>query len=204
MSLIYKIVDCGTQSNFIIALILLPVELQWTRIIIKLEIFTKDKKFCIKNLINSFIALFITALIILGLFHSTTTVLKTINKDNKNIDKKIILQEVYNSPIGINYELNEEDFMELKIKSITLKSDFNVVRYDIILESNKNTIIYDCNFDYEYITENSIELFIPNYPSSEVNILFTTDQDAINTIKVKTYKLNNANDYEVYSFSINY
>ena len=191
LSMLYPAVKCGYTGNLLTALIILPLEMQWTRILIKYEGYIQyEKKSKKRKVIYSIIFIIVSSVILTFVLQVSDLILKSTNSNTDDGISLIDLNQKMEEDF-ISCRTDSDDFMELSIKSLTITTSAQVVRYDIIINSINGSSIYDCNYDYELLSDGKAEITLPSYPPYNLDIIFTTDYNSQNEIAINAYVQNN-------------
>lgn len=173
------------QGNFLIACIIFPFEIQWQRLLIILR-----KR--IKHFIPVIIGLLILDCTIIYVFFSGILIHSFFSNKINNSGRDALHFEVHDENQFITLSETSDDFLDFKIHRLTLKANENVIpmRYDISIESEDSIPFYDCNFEYVVVGKKKIFIQIPDYPQSDVTVIYSSDKDISQMISVTSYVKN--------------
>ena len=68
------------------------------------------------------------------------------------------------------------DIFENKLQ-IVPENEFKILRCFATFESKEGFPFYECNFDYNFISENKVSIEIPDAPENELKILFMSENE---------------------------
>ena len=98
------------------------------------------------------------------------------------------LKDMDSSP-DVNITSFQEDFMELTMHHIILESSKNVIRYSVSIEAEQKVPLYDCNFDYTLVKNNMAYFEIPDYPSGQIEIMYSCDSGLATLLTIDSFIL---------------
>lgn len=172
----------GWSGNFLIACIIFPFEIQWQRLLIIL-------KRRMKHFIPAVICLLIIDCVFIYMFFSGILIHSFFSERIQNPINRSLNFEVHDEENYIDLSATNEDFLDFNIHRLTLKAKENVtvIRYDISIESDDIIPLYECNYEYVVLGKNKIFVQIPDYPQSDVTLIYSSDNDIEQMITVTTY-----------------
>lgn len=176
-------------GNLLIACLIFPFEIQWQRLLI---LTNRRIKFSlpVMVLLLGFICLSIY------LFFYTIFIQSLNNKIEKNYNSPLIFNTDENSKDFIHPFISKDNFLDFHINHLTLKplDNCTVLRYDISIEADKNIPLYNCNYEYIVTGKNKVYIKIPDYPQSNIELIYSSDKDIDQLITVTSYI--ETDDYE--------
>lgn len=170
------------QGNLLVACIIFPFEIQWQRLLIIL-------KHRLKHFIPAIICLLIIDCVIIYTFFSGILIHSFFSEKPKTYENKPLNFEVHNEENYIDLSTTTEDFLDFNIHKLTIKQNAasTVIRYDISIESENAIPLYECNYEYIVLGKNKIFILIPDYPQSDVTLIYSSDKDIEQMITVTSY-----------------
>ncbi|MFA6937433.1 MAG: hypothetical protein WCQ67_04315 [Treponema sp.] len=176
----------GLLGNILCALIIFPFQMIFLRIIIQLNLFSKEKNDSTKTFIlKAFLVSFsvISIFILFYLLFTETIVRNNLPKPKKN-DVEII--EDAKEP-QFTVSLENTTFLDLTARHVILKCNENVVQYIVSVTSNGTIPLYDCNYDYTFEGSNTVYFNLPDYPSGTIEIIYSSDPLYDSVINIEAY-----------------
>ena len=176
----------GLLGNILCALIIFPFQMIFLRIIIQLNLFSKEKNDSTKTFIlKAFLVSFsvISIFILFYLLFTETIVRNNLPKPKKN-DVEII--EDAKEP-QFTVSLENTTFLDLTARHVILKCNENVVQYIVSVTSNETIPLYDCNYDYTFEGSNTVYFNLPDYPSGTIEIIYSSDPLYDSVINIEAY-----------------
>ncbi|MBQ9539749.1 MAG: hypothetical protein IJU95_10840 [Treponema sp.] len=176
----------GLGGNLLFALILLPIQLQTFRLLLKMDFFSRRKKrLAILQMLSSliFIAACVAsfaafyALVIRTIIWSSIPA-KREDRPTKRLEIPPKFEpETEGDFIEVSYD--SDIFMEYTFTSMTVKASegAQVLRHEISLETESGIPLNDCNYNYSLSGRHKAYLAIPDNPSATVSIVFTSARE---------------------------
>ncbi len=175
-------------GNIFLALILLPFELLWERILIASEILSKNHNISRLKVIFSAIAMLILSVGLLSAFYffSTSQIIKHMRSIVPLKYPEIVsAKPEEKSPIDLL--LSEDAFMELTMHHLIIRSECDVLRYEISVESEDSVPLYDSNYNYTFDGTHKVLFQIPDFPDRELEIVYSSEALVGAHIQVTSY-----------------
>ncbi len=173
-----------TQDMFF-AMMLFPVLIQLERIFISTDLLSPNKKLKIKNyIITSICAEAALSLVLWVLYGQTSMLIKS--STNSRITPINIQIKDKDFP-SLSATISEQEFMELSMRTLTVKSPENVMRYEISIETENGVPIFESNYNYILEANNKISFVIPDFPSDALEIVYSADATQKSKVTVQAY-----------------
>lgn len=172
-------------GNILLALILIPFQIVWIKILIRMKHFGKQKGLTLKKFLID-IGMNLAAMICIIAFvqfliHKNIIVQDKIEKTNtiSRVEGNYI---THKTKKNFNYDTLD---IELLIKSSLL-----LVRYEIKIHSPSILPIYEANYPYDILTEPEWAIFnLDDYPPEELTLRFSSQASLDISVFVKAYLL---------------
>ncbi|MBP5358820.1 MAG: hypothetical protein J6Y69_06515 [Treponema sp.] len=188
-------------KDFIFALTLFPPLMQMNRIWISMDLFTSEKKYPpIKFIAYSLITLF-------SVFAVGFTFYLVINAFTPAFSKQT---EQAHPPISetleegiLNVDRKTSPFMELTLNEITVSCSEKLIRLSIAVISANETPIYNSNYEYVPFDEKTGSFTFTDYPDGPVTLTYSTEQDAIYSLDISAYTMDQESNIKHRKLSLN-
>lgn len=189
-----RLIYTNFWGNFSVSLALFPFQILWLKILIKLDIYNKQKKYpAWKLLRNGFIS---TASIFAFCFAAMQTIYILVFKPVKIAEEKskILIEDDFSEFCSMKISKNE--FSGMNTNHIKISSKKNALRYIVTVTSLDYKVpVYDSIYAYDFTSEkaddgNTIEkvsFIIPDYPPKEMTIDYAASPDSFAEIKVDSF-----------------
>ena len=92
--------------------------------------------------------------------------------------------------------------MELAMQTLTVSSSEDVIRYEITMESESGVPIFESNYEYILEAPNRINFTIPDFPSGDLEIIYSTAKSSRCTITISAYILDTENRNVIFRDSL--
>ncbi len=183
-----RLASPGPLGNLLTALILMPFQLQFLRLLMQMDFFTKRKKaFVLLRIFSA--ALFIAACVAcVGLFYFL--VIRTLawasfsslraswaGKEAPVWEPRPTFAEDQEADyIRVGY--STDGFMEYNFTSMYVQAaeGVQVLRYDISLETESGIPLNDCNYGYSLSGRHKAYIAVPDNPAADLSIIFTCEK----------------------------
>ena len=172
-------------GNVLLALLLIPFQIVWIKILIRMKHFGKQKGVTFKRILIDVLmnlgAIFFVVLFIQILIH-TDTIPKTKLEKTKEISTtdKSFIEHVSNHTI--NYDTEDIECI--------IESSLPVLRYEIKIHSASLLPIYEANYPYDILTEQEWALFhLDDYPPNPLLLRFSSDASLDKRLYITAYLL---------------
>ncbi|HBD68387.1 MAG TPA: hypothetical protein DC014_03840 [Treponema sp.] len=181
----------------------------WMRIIIALRVLASDTinantKSLLpsrKTLIRSALTVGISILIASLLVIVPTLLLRPKSFAQKKTSQAVIYTGENKGRIQLSYE--ESSFMAISARHIIVHTETPVFRYEISVSSSQGIPLYESNYEYVLDEQNRAQFRLPDWPGSDIEIVYSTDDDADSTITLDAYLLNDDKSLERISITYN-
>lgn len=189
-------------GNFSVSLALFPFQIIWLKILVRLEIFNKSKKYSAFKLVRNGIVS--TASILAFCFFVMQAIYLAFYKDvRENSEKsKIFIKDSDSKFCSIS--LSHDEFSGLSTNHIKISSEKDALRYSVKIKSLDYKIpIYDSIYAYDFSSERTengktaeeVTFTIPDFPPEKIKIDYAASPDSYAEIEVSAfYKGENENE----------
>ena len=167
--------------NILYACIILPFQIMWLRILIRLNVLGKSKNFSsfkIYGLATIFLLGIMLALILLLIFTSAfATPKKDSNTNFKNFINKTTLQVIEKEDLPVELYIKKNDYLDLRDIQVFIDSKIPVLKYQVEISSKDGLPIYSSTFPYEIITKEEVAkavFSLPYDPENKTSFFYTT------------------------------
>ncbi|MBE6344804.1 MAG: hypothetical protein E7063_03845 [Spirochaetaceae bacterium] len=167
--------------NILYACIILPFQIMWLRILIRLNVLGKSKNFSsfkIYGLATIFLLGIMLALILLLIFTSAfATPKKDSNTNFKNFINKTTLQVIEKEDLPVELYIKQNDYLDLRDIQVFIDSKIPVLKYQVEISSKDGLPIYSSTFPYEIITKEEVAkavFSLPYDPENKTSFFYTT------------------------------
>ncbi len=187
-------------ENLSLAMIFYPILVQCQRVFLLLHVIENDrKKINAKKILQIIFGIFIfeaAVLLFYGAFSlilkphfqkklSEPPVINEVDFDFTNSDFKSIEKEQNFPDFSILY--SEEKNFSLFTKKLSLSSEKNILRYEVFISGEKINPILDCNFAYDFESEVSCKIILPDFPDEQIDIIYTSDGRQKETAQITAF-----------------
>ena len=90
---------------------------------------------------------------------------------------------------SVSVEVSDTEFMELAMRTLTIIPNDDVLRYEVSIETEGGVPIFESNYEYIFDSPNKISFVIPDYPSGQLEIIYSTTKSLASKITVEAYIL---------------
>ena len=187
-------------GNLLYALMLIPLEIMWLRIFIRLNVYGKQKGMSIFKIYGMAFSLLLILLLMISTILSVATKIqgKKISLNEKqNYEIKKYEQTNNEKDIPVKIYFNIFNHLDFKTVDITIQSDLTILWYKINIKSPNSIPIYDSDFEFRNIK--TIEggcsnFFIPYLPPKKSKISYITKDFIEQNIFIEIFCLTPNND----------
>ncbi|MBQ1833046.1 MAG: hypothetical protein II114_04635, partial [Treponema sp.] len=134
--------------------------------------------------ITALVAEIILIALLWSIYGYASVVIKN-SSDLRKIPSKTVIKE-RDFPM-ISASVSDQEFMELSMRTLTVKSNEKVMRYEISIETSNGVPIFKSNYDYVIDDTNKISFVIPDYPSGNLEIIYSTPTTLASKITVTAF-----------------
>lgn len=183
---LFSLIKCGFGGNVFFAFLLFPFQMQMLRIFITLDLFSKEKLVPIKTVIirSSIVISISTGVFILFYAIFSWVIIK--NKLAVKEKPNFTLVSKNDSP-EFTLSIDEQQFLDLTARHLTIASTSPVIRYSVSITTPETVPLYDCNYNYSLYGAHTAYFQLPDYPSSSVEIVYSSDPQFASSIAVSAY-----------------
>ena len=93
--------------------------------------------------------------------------------------------------------------MELTLNEITVTCTEKLVRLSVAVISSDETPIYNSNYEYIPLDGNSGSFTFADYPDGPVTVSYSTEQDAIYSLEISAYTMDENSNIKHRKLSLN-
>ncbi len=190
------------KGNFSVSLALFPFQIIWLKILVRLEIFNKNKKYSALKLLRNAIAA--TASILAFCVFLMQALHFAFYKEamEKEAKSKISIK---NSPSEFcSVAISQDEFSGLSTNHIKITSKKSALKYTVKIRSLDCKIpVYDSIYSYNFVSEKSenektaeqVTFVVPDYPPEKITIDYAASPDSFAEIEVTAfYKSDNEDE----------
>ena len=94
-------------------------------------------------------------------------------------------------------------FMELTLNEITITCSENLIRLSVTLVASKDTPVYNSNYEYIPLDENTGSFTFADYPDGPVTVSYSTEQDAVYSLDISAYTMDQESNIKHRKLSLN-
>lgn len=181
-------------GNFSVALALFPFQIIWLKILVRLEIFNKAKKYSALKLVRN--GIISTASILAFCFFVMQAIYFAFYRESlENYEKsKIFIKDADSEFCRV--ELSHDEFSGLSTNHIKISSKKDALRYSVKIKSLDYKIpIYDSIYDYDFSSEKAengktaeeVTFVVPDYPPEKITIDYAASPDSYAEIEVSAF-----------------
>lgn len=176
-AMLYQFFDATLTENLLIALLVLPAEFTWMRIIVQFKLFGKNAKSNFPVLIT--VASFILLCTICFLLFSP-------HKFYQQTNKTLQVQKSNAQNISANYEVYH--FLERTKVDLTLGIDAKPIYFDVTIYTHDGIAIFDANYPFETKKHNQEAHFIlDEYPPNPFKLEFTAERGSELNVQIVAF-----------------
>lgn len=184
----------GFWGNFSVALALFPFQIVWLKILVRLNIYNKQKKYSALKLLRN--GLVSTAAVLAFCFAFMQAVYVLVYKPVKTAEEysKILIKNDFSNLCSVKITKNE--FSGMNTNHIRILSEKDALRYEVKLTSLDNKVaIYDSVYAYDFVSEpfdegkaaEEAEFVIPDFPPREITIDYAANPDSYAAVEVTAF-----------------
>lgn len=184
-----RIIFCSKWQNVLLALIFLPFQFFWLKVLKSLKVFNTKYVHSFKK--TAFYTS-ISALIIIGISWIFIILLNQFTfKKNISSENTIIVQSEAKS-FEANY--SKDNYLHVSSEILTIESKIPALRYEVSLSSSDYLPVLDSVYDYD-IKQNSkrLDFLLPDFPPQKISINYATDSKSPKTFKISCWYQENEN-----------
>lgn len=187
------LVKSGFFENILFALILFPFQMVFLRILIQLNLFSKEKYDSAKIVIfkASFVVLSVIVIFIVFYLIFTETIVRNNLPQPKKNDITIVEDT---TETNFTVSLENTAFMDLTARHLILKSNEKVLQYTVSVTSPETIPLYDCNYEYTFEGNNKVYFNLPDYPVGNIEIIYSTDPLYKSELNIEAYIIDSKNN----------
>ncbi len=181
-------------GNFSVSLALFPFQIIWLKILVRLEIFNKAKKYSVLKLVRNGIVS--TASILAFCFFVMQAIYLAFYKEvRENSEKsKIFIKDSGSKFCSVS--LSHDEFSGLSTNHIKISSEKDALRYSVKIKSLDYKIpIYDSIYAYDFSSEKTengktaekVTFVVPDYPPEKITIDYAASPDSYAEIEISAF-----------------
>ena len=188
-------------KDFIFALTLFPPLMQMNRIWISMDLFTSEKKYPpIKFITYSLITLFSVFAVGMIFYFVINAFTPSFSKQTEQAHPPIS-ETLEEGILDVNRKTSP--FMELTLNEITVSCSEKLIRLSIAVISANETPIYNSNYEYVPVDEKTGSFTFTDYPDGPVTLTYSTEQDAIYSLDISAYTMDQDSNVKHRKLSLN-
>ncbi len=188
-------------KDFIFALTIFPPLMQMNRIWISMDVFSSEKKYPLKKLIP-YSAIVLFAILLLGLLIYFTIRASTPSDTRQGMNDQPAVTETLEEGI-LDVKRETSPFMELTLNEITITCSEKLIRLSVTLVASKDTPVYNSNYEYIPLDENTGSFTFADYPDGPVTVSYSTEQDAVYSLDISAYTMDQESNIKHRKLSLN-
>lgn len=189
-----RIIYTDFWGNISISLTLFPFQIIWLKILVRLNIFNKLKKYSALKLFRN--GLFSTAAIFAFCFAFMQAIYLIVYKPvrTKEENSKVTLRNDFSSFCSVN--ISQDEFSGMNTNHIKITSEKNALRYEVKIKSLDYSVpIYDSLYAYDFSSEKTkrggtmeeVNFIIPDYPPEKMTIDYAASPDSVAAVEVTSF-----------------
>ncbi|MBR6153500.1 MAG: hypothetical protein IKQ43_03585, partial [Treponema sp.] len=93
--------------------------------------------------------------------------------------------------------------MELTLNEITITCSEKLIRLSVTLVASKDTPVYNSNYEYIPLDENTGSFTFADYPDGPVTVSYSTEQDAVYSLDISAYTMDQESNIKHRKLSLN-
>ena len=207
-----RLVQTGILGNMLYACILIPFQVMWLRIMVRIDIFGTHRHISSLKIVLATIGVMgIMVVCIVGTLFIGSIML------NQSLPEKELNQQSHfyqlvdaQAPEQLQVSMSRKSYLELQSVEVQIASPVPIIRYEVQVLSENQIPVYDSamsfvteqnpfsqNFSQESSPKNFLEeapaagatthFLIPDYPTNTTSFEYTADADTPQNIKVRLY-----------------
>ena len=207
-----RLVQTGILGNMLYACILIPFQVMWLRIMVRIDIFGTHRHIASLKIVLATIGVMgIMVVCIVGTLFIGSIML------NQSLPEKELNQQSHfyqlvdaQAPEQLQVSMSRKSYLELQSVEVQIASPVPIIRYEVQVLSENQIPVYDSamsfvteqnpssqNFSQESSPQNFLEeapaagatthFLIPDYPTNTTSFEYTADADTPQNIKVRLY-----------------
>lgn len=192
---LYRAAFSSFAGTLLTAVLLAIPLIHWMRIIISLRVLASESsntnrkthlpsaKTIRRCVLTVSISAFIAALMVI----IPTVILRQKTVAQKKTNSTSVYNGQNDGRISLSYE--ESSFMTISARHIIIHTETPVFRYEISVSSSKGIPLYESNYEYVLDEQNHAQFRLPDWPGSDIEIVYSSDEDADSTITLDAYLL---------------
>lgn len=200
------LVQTGIWGNMLYACILIPFQIMWLRIMVRIDIFGTHRHISTIKIIMATIGVMgIMVICIVGtLFFASLVLNRTIPEKELNQQSlQPYSYQLVEAPVPEQLQVSvvRKSYLELQAVEIQLSSPVPIIRYEVSVTSENQIPVYDSAINFvtvqnssqsntagETVANNATTHFlIPDFPTNTTSFEYTADGDKSQNITVRLY-----------------
>lgn len=186
-----RLASPGPMGNLLTALLLLPFQFQFLRLLMQMEFFSRQRKKFFLLRILSATAFIVLSVCLFTLFYYLViralawTSFASLRESMANREHRDAVswepppkftEDTDSDRVQAHY--SADGFMEYNFVTMTVRADdaSKVLRYDITIETESGIPLNDCNYGYSLSGRHKAYIAIPDNPSADISIVFTSEK----------------------------
>ena len=176
-----KIVFCTWDMNIILATALLPFEIMWQKILVRVNIIIGMKGFGIVRAIITYVTsvCIFLSLSMFGLFF----IKKFFYVENPDIQQAVTSRSE-GEERNLSVSVVENEFLGMNTNHIKISSKKDALRYRVTIKGDGQLPIYESTYNYFVTGENEASFVIPDFPPKSITIDYAANSEHYSEIKV--------------------
>ncbi len=196
---LFNLVNTSFFGNLLYACILVPFQIMWLRIFIRMNIFGKNKNLTKTKiygtsgiLLFTFLCVIVGGFIVISSLYSKSKITTEISKINFYTPIQVI-EEDKNHPLPVSIEVNKSNFLETGFVRLTVESKLPVLKYDVTVTSERYNPVYDSYAPFSLSQNKNIRqsfFSLPYNPAMTSSLSYTSLANDEQEILVKIFVQN--------------
>lgn len=189
-----RIIFTDFLGNISISLTLFPFQIIWLKILVRLNIFNKLRKYSVLKLFRN--GLFSTAAIFAFCFAFMQAIYLIVYKPVriKEENSETTIKNSFLAFCSVN--ISQDEFSGMNTNHIKISSEKNALRYEVKIKSLDYSVpIYDSIYAYDFSSEKTkkgrrmeeVSFIIPDYPPAKMTIDYAASPDSVAAVEVTSF-----------------
>lgn len=189
-----RIIFTDFLGNISISLTLFPFQIIWLKILVRLNIFNKLRKYSVLKLFRN--GLFSTAAIFAFCFAFMQAIYLIVYKPVriKEENSETTIKNSFSAFCSVN--ISQDEFSGMNTNHIKISSEKNALRYEVKIKSLDYSVpIYDSIYAYDFSSEKTkkgrrmeeVSFIIPDYPPAKMTIDYAASPDSVAAVEVTSF-----------------
>lgn len=188
-----RLIFTSKTGNLSVALALFPFQILWFKILVRLDLYNKQKKYSALKLLRNGLVSTAAVLAFCLVFMQTIFVFVYKPAKEREESSKILIKNDFSNICSVKITKNE--FSGMNTNHIIILSEKSALKYEVKLTSLDNEVaLYDSVYAYDFVSEkfdgkmaDEAIFVIPDYPPREITIDYAANPSSYAAVEVTAF-----------------